>query len=305
MYPKRTNAHELKFIFVQDRVTCSITLGRGDPTVGKANHGVCRAQSRLSQVSPEKNQSIPRPTSGYALHQTNTAQCDQKVPACGQCTKKGKRCPGYRSEADLIFRVENDHAASLVAGRKSRRKPSPPPPSHRPTRPSPGPVIQNSSELVQRPGPVVSYGEPDQPPNFRALLPTIGERASCFFIANYILQSSDISYGFMEYLPSLVGYQSGSMLSTVIECLGLATMSNLAGSQAQATIAARRKYGEALSMVNRALQTPHVVTEDQTLLSVMLLGVYEVCLTCLFPTCTKNTTYLEASHAKKFLAQTR
>jgi hypothetical protein len=45
-------------------------------------------------------------------------------------------------------------------------------------------------------------------------------------------------------------------------------------------IAARRKYGEALSMVNKALQTPHMVTEDQTLLSVMLLGVYEV-----FPTC--------------------
>lgn len=55
-------------------------------------------------------------------------------------------------------------------------------------------------------------------------------------------------------------------------------MSNLAGSEVPATIAARRKYGEALSMVNRALQTPQRVTEDQTLLSVMLLGVYEVCI---------------------------
>ena len=212
-----------------------------------------------------------------ARNQTDTAQCDQKLPACGQCIRKKKTCPGYRSEADLIFRVENDHAASLVAGRKSRRRSSPPPRPHVSARSSPGRVAQDFSESVQSPSTVVSFAGPDQPPNFRTLLPTLGERASCFFIANYILESSDVSYGFMEYLPPIVGYQSGSMLSTVIECLGLAAMSNVAGSQAPATIVARRKYGEALSMVNRALQTPEIVTEDQTLLSVMLLGVYEVC----------------------------
>lgn len=227
----------------------------------------------------------------YALDQTNTAQCDQKVPACGQCTKKKKTCPGYRSEADIIFRVENDHAASLVAGRKSRRRSSPPPQAHSSAQPSPGPVIQDPAELAKSTGTsVISYEKLVQPPNFRTLLPTVGERASCFFIANYILQSSDISYGFMEYLPPLVGYKSGGMLSTVIECLGLAAMSNLAGSQSQATIAARRRYGEALAMVNRALQTPHMITEDQTLLSVMLLGVYEVFLTCQFPRHVSSNT---------------
>lgn len=80
----------------------------------------------------------------------------------------------------------------------------------------------------------------------------------------------------MEYLPPLAGLQSGSIIRTVIECLGLAAIANLAGSEAQAAIAARRKYGQALSMVNRALQSPQTMTEDQTLLSVMLLGVYEV-----------------------------
>lgn len=124
---------------------------------------------------------------------------------------------------------------------------------------------------------LIAHAESEQHlPNFRALLPTLEERASCFFIANYILQSSDVSFGFMEYLPPILGFQSGSTVGTVIECLGLAAMANLAGSETQAAIAARRKYGQALSMVNRALQSPETMTEDQTLLSVMLLGVYEV-----------------------------
>jgi hypothetical protein len=247
-----------------------------DPIVGKAHHGICRAQPRLSQLSPETDQSIT--CAPVLAPRTNMAQCDQKLPACGQCIKKKNTCLGYRSEADLIFRVENDHAASLVTGRKSRRRSSPQPRLHVSAHLSRGLVAQDLSESGQSPTTVISsYTRLDQPPNFRTLLPNLGDRASCFFIANYILESSDISYGFMEYLPPIVGYQSGSMLSTVIECLGLAAMSNIAGSQAPATIAARRKYGEALSMVNRALQTPEIVTEDQTLLSVMLLGVYEVC----------------------------
>lgn len=233
-------------------------------------------------MPPEENQSIPPPPllPRYYRQETNIPQCDQKVPACGQCIRKQKTCSGYRTEADLIFRVENDHAATLVTTRKSRRKPSPPPPSHRSARPSPGPIIEDSSEPVRSPRTVVLYAE--KAPNFRTLLPSLGERASCFFISNYVLEPSDFSYGFMEYLPPMVGHQPGNILSTVIECLGLATMSNLAWAQAPAAIVAKRKYGEALSMVNRALRSPHLAVEDQTLLSVILLGVYEVFISSLF-----------------------
>jgi hypothetical protein len=151
------------------------------------------------------------PTSHVVLarYQTNTAQCDQQLPACGQCIKKKKTCPGYRSEADIIFRAENDHAASLVAARKSRRKSSPPlrsPRSSATAHSSPGHGVYDAPEVVaESPITIVSYAESEHLPNFRVLLPTVEERASCFFIANYILQSSDVSYGFMEYLPPLVG----------------------------------------------------------------------------------------------------
>lgn len=139
-------------------------------------------------------------------------------------------------------------------------------------------LVQGSyDKSAEGPSTIVSYTGDEPPPNFRALFPTLEERASCFFIANYTLQNTDVSYGFMEYLPPLAGSQSGGILTTVIECLGLAAMANLSKSQAQATIVARRKYGEALSVVNKALQTPQLVAEDQTLLSVMLLGLYEVC----------------------------
>jgi hypothetical protein len=41
------------------------------------------------------------------LYLTNS-QCDRKTPECTQCTRVGKKCPGYRDQLSLMFRDESD-----------------------------------------------------------------------------------------------------------------------------------------------------------------------------------------------------
>ena len=55
-----------------------------------------------------------------ALPDIDIYQCDQAIPACGQCMKSKRDCPGYRSEVDLMFLNE-----TRVAVKKARTR-SPP-----------------------------------------------------------------------------------------------------------------------------------------------------------------------------------
>ncbi len=47
----------------------------------------------------------------------NRSQCDQNLPQCQRCTNAGRRCPGYRGEADLIFRDMNQATEEKVQTR--------------------------------------------------------------------------------------------------------------------------------------------------------------------------------------------
>jgi hypothetical protein len=38
-----------------------------------------------------------------ALLYIDIYQCDQAIPACGQCIKPKRNCPSYRNEVDLMF----------------------------------------------------------------------------------------------------------------------------------------------------------------------------------------------------------
>jgi len=70
-------------------------------------------------------------------------KCDQKEPACTQCSKKGIACPGYRNLVDLMFRDESSHVIKKVKSKRTQpRVPSRSNPAGQglPT-PSPSPLI--------------------------------------------------------------------------------------------------------------------------------------------------------------------
>lgn len=82
--------------------------------------------------------------------------------------------------------------------------------------------------------------------------------------------------GWLTTLPSLVnGASSGSHLPSAIQALCLANTGITL--RAREFIARGRKaYGQSLVLINRALQDPNASIRDDTIVSILLLGFFEV-----------------------------
>ena len=55
-----------------------------------------------------------------ALPDIDIYQCDQAIPAYGQCMKSKRNCPGYRNEVDLMFL---DETRAVVKKARTRSPP--------------------------------------------------------------------------------------------------------------------------------------------------------------------------------------
>lgn len=108
------------------------------------------------------------------------------------------------------------------------------------------------------------------------LSPSIEEQATCFFVQNYIWEDFSSSRGYFHCLPTIYrALPETSAVTHAVVSIGLAGLANTMKSGKVLTKATRR-YSLALSSVNAALQDVEKAKEDQTLIAVMLLGLYEV-----------------------------
>lgn len=99
--------------------------------------------------------------------------------------------------------------------------------------------------------------------------------ALAFFFQNYVLETPQTRC-YNGYLPALYsGAQLGGPLWETILAVGLAGLSRVTQTRPLAVIA-RLKYCAALSLTNSALRQPGKAIEDETLASILLLGLYEV-----------------------------
>jgi hypothetical protein len=104
------------------------------------------------------------------------------------------------------------------------------------------------------------------------------EQAVCFFFSNYVLEPSKPNKSLYNYLPAFYNHESGkSPLSCAIAALGLAGLS-YRRSEPSLLSASKSVYSSALRLTNEALRNPITAVTDATLISVLLLGLYEVCL---------------------------
>ena len=103
----------------------------------------------------------------------------------------------------------------------------------------------------------------------RSLSQPLEARATSFFLSKYVQGSS------FEYLPGLYS-PSGQEehLSASIEAVGLASLANeLCSTEVHKESKAR--YIRAIQAINTALRCPVSATKDSTLVSVLLLGLFE------------------------------
>jgi len=117
-------------------------------------------------------------------------------------------------------------------------------------------------------------------PLFSVLPPcSFEEGAASFFFNECILDGDTPSHPIYSRLPAMYNSQPPtSPLYQIITALGLSSLS-LATKSPQVMIKANARYAEALISINTSLRDPVLAKDDQTLIVVMLLGMYEeVCI---------------------------
>jgi hypothetical protein len=109
----------------------------------------------------------------------------------------------------------------------------------------------------------------------REIVPSIEDQALGFFIGNYVAQPSFVPRGQFEWVTELLGQSAPEeILRYSVNAASLAGFANATKNpvimqQAQAA------YGSALRLTNNALRVKETAVKDSTLISVILLGLYE------------------------------
>ena len=200
-------------------------------------------------------------------------QCDETKPTCLQCLKSRRQCPGYKDDFDLVFRNETQaterRARRSINSKKikfDQRNRSEPDGLHLAS------GSGNQDELV----PGSNAASPGSVP--ASVTVPIEHQAFLYFLSNYVLAPQlGTTRGHLSFLLPLLKGESGvTQLSTSFTAVALASFGNRPGAS-RLLPRARLEYTKALSYVNKSLQNPSTQKSNQTLASILLLGLYEVC----------------------------
>jgi hypothetical protein len=204
---------------------------------------------------------------------SNKPQCDQNSEGCGQCKRAKRECPGYRILGDVIFRNESDNVIKKCKAKEARIKTKAvaKSPASDPI-PAEGPDVdsEENMDVVQQYIPTLSY----------ALAQSIEERATMFFVANYIIGVNGPTRGHLDYLPDL--YHTNTLsegLMASMQAVGLAGYAHAVRAPSLKK-KAQCLYVRALRATNAALRSPLEVRKDSTLMAVMILQIFETVTGC-------------------------
>jgi hypothetical protein len=105
------------------------------------------------------------------------------------------------------------------------------------------------------------------------------DQATCFFFQNYVLGGQDMSKGSLDYLSDLYSSEEiGSGLADSVASLGMVGLANFWKAPNIMSNAAI-KYNSAMRSISSQLRDVEQAKSDQTLVSILLMGLYEVLYT--------------------------
>ncbi|KAH8895108.1 hypothetical protein GQ53DRAFT_779886 [Thozetella sp. PMI_491] len=256
-----------------------------------------------------------KPSKGCSNCRERKIRCDQREPGCGQCEKRQQLCPGYRNLVDLMFRDESSHVIKKAKAKARKRgaatgigdseDSSSPETESSPffqSVPSRGrgslSLITPASRFSNQPGVMADWSydnssllpSPDsgswpETPNFGNLLynlaPTCQERGTAYFFSRYVTIDENACHQRFDFVydvwkPGVLASDrqvDGVLASmTAVGLMGLANMTK----SGELMDAARKSYGTALRLTNYALKNPVEAVKDTTMLSVLILGLFEM-----------------------------
>ncbi|KAK7530029.1 hypothetical protein IWX49DRAFT_385261 [Phyllosticta citricarpa] len=216
-----------------------------------------------------------KPSKGCHTCRQRKIRCDQQPDGCSQCAKSRRTCPGYRSQLDVMFRNESTRIEKRVKARaKVTRNAVPASDSASPNSSIIFEAGSGSSPTSSSPA---STDYALVQPSFE-VAPTsnVDELATGYFTSSHC---SHVFFGpntgvFSAKLadPWITDITPG--LLHCMKAVGLSGLSRLHHDQKMLN-RAWGQYAEAIRLTNQALASPTEALKDGTLLSVIILGVYE------------------------------
>lgn len=196
-------------------------------------------------------------------------ECDTLIPSCSQCLRAGRICTGYRTEIDMMFRDQTQHYGDKRRPQNGSRRAIP---RRRIKAPNITEEISVDTQLMED---SILQLVTHTTPFTLELSISPSDQATCYFFRNYVLEDKSTS-GSFQYLHDIYSNETvGPALADSIESLGMVGLAHF-WKTPNLQFQANRKYNSALRLVSSRLRNEEEARADQTLVSVMLLGLYEV-----------------------------
>ncbi|EMR86404.1 putative c6 finger domain protein [Botrytis cinerea BcDW1] len=207
--------------------------------------------------------------------------CGKPSKACAECRLRRTKAR-YRTEADMMFRDQTQYYTKrrrtenqsrlLVSKRGSK--------ASNDTSDAlidPQLTCQSTMQLAMQITPLVLE-----------LSTSSAEQATCYFFRNYVLEDNSTS-GSFQYLHEIYDNELiGPALTDSIESLGMVGLANF-WKASEFQFHANKKYNSALRLVSSRLRNENEARADQTLVAVILLGLFEI-NTCTGPQSMRSWT---------------
>lgn len=225
-----------------------------------------------------------KPSKGCGECRSRKIRCDQAQPACSQCTRAKRDCPGYRDQLALMFRDESKSVvrkavASSTHKNKQERSRRTAIPERKPVRSELGLAVEQDFDFNSDPQHVFLMRQLGNYP--LEVQPSYELEATKYEAVCYLLRSNAIPSGFWtsgivsNFLVQSGGSAGQRAMKTSVVATATAMLSRVRGLQSLNDIA-RREYGSALRLLNAALADIEEAKTNQTLGAVIMLAIYEV-----------------------------
>ncbi|KAH7386927.1 hypothetical protein DE146DRAFT_666046 [Phaeosphaeria sp. MPI-PUGE-AT-0046c] len=201
-----------------------------------------------------------RPSAACFLCRERRIKCDKKEPKCSQCARMRVACPGYRNALDQNFRDESKRVVERAEG--IYRKPGQSVVRSR--------DANSSADTATKTNEVIRFGQTSS-----RIYPVSSLSNSLENVAIAYFMSAYVPASHFDYLPSMYALACvGSTLSTTVHAVSIASLSRQL-DVSEITHLARQSYSTALQQTNSALADPCFASSDSTLVSVLLLSLFE------------------------------
>ncbi|KAJ9246318.1 transcriptional regulator family: Fungal Specific TF [Paecilomyces variotii] len=231
-----------------------------------------------------------KPSKGCGECRTRKIGCDQTRPACLQCTRANRACPGYRDELSLLFRDETQDVV-----RKAKETRLSKAASHLSKKKRTSCSFENGANsdkrVILRPATAVEsqrYNYDCDPLRLRWISAPITEQATNFFFANFAWLAASLMQKGVLFAPNLDDSLGGKALMAGVASIGSATLSNIHNAP-EFHVSARENYIAALRLIKGALADTSQAKTDLTFTASILLGIFEL-VTCTNPATADNWT---------------